>query len=361
MRTAIRWTIPATVATAVIGGSLAGPSLAGAAPDLAPTTVADLMAEVAGSSAQAFSGTVVQTTDLGLPQLPSGAVGQDQAGLSDLISGTTTARIWSDGGQRSRIAVLGRLAETDVVRDGTDVWTWRSGTGTVAHAVVPAGPAGAAGPAQARLTPAQAAQQALAAVEPSTRVTLGSTATVAGRQARTLVLEPHDAGSLVGRVVIAVDAATATPLQVQVFPSGGAEPAVQTGFTAVSFDAPSPSEVAPALPGGSAVEEVTPQTVQAQAGTVPQSTVVGSGWTSVAVLRTAGAQPGSAATAAAGEADATELLQAMSRPISGAYGNGRLITSSVLTALVLDDGRVLVGAVPAAQLERAALDPAAQP
>jgi hypothetical protein len=51
----------------------------------------------------------------------------------------------------------------------------------------------------------------------------------------------------------------------------------------------------------------------------------------------------------------------MSRPVTGAYGSGRLITSSVLTALVLDDGRVLVGAVPAPELERAAMDTAAQP
>jgi hypothetical protein len=359
IRTAVRWTIPAAVATAVIGGSLAWPSLAGAAPDLAPTTAADLMADVAGSPAQAFSGTVVQTTDLGLPQLPSGAAGSDPAVLTDLIGGTTTARVWSDGGQRARIAVLGRLAETDVVRNGTDVWTWRSGTGTVAHAVLPPDQASAAVPAQPQLTPAQAAHQALAAVEPTTRVALGSTATVAGRPARTLVLEPKDAGSLVGRVVIAVDAETATPLQVQVFARDSAGAAVQTGFTSVSFGAPSATEVAPALPQGSAVQEVTPQTMQARAGAPPQPAVVGSGWTSVAVLRTAGAQPGSAPTA--GGADPSALLQAMSRPVNGAYGSGRLITSSVLSALVLDDGRVLIGAVPAPELERAALDPAAQP
>jgi hypothetical protein len=361
MRTAVRWTIPAAVATAVIGGSLAWPSLAGAAPDLAPTTAADLMADVAGSQAQALSGTVEQTTDIGLPQLPSGAAGQDPASLSALLGGTTTARVWSDGAERSRIAVLGSLAETDVVRNGADVWTWRSGTGTVTHAVVPSGQSAAAAPRQPQLTPAQAADQALAAVGPTTQVTLGSPATVAGRQARTLVLEPKDAASLIGRVVIAVDAATAMPLQVQVFSRGSAEPAVQTGFTSVSFGAPAASEVAPALPLGSAVEEVTPQALQAQAGTVPQPTVVGSGWTSVAVLRAAGAQLGSAPSGAAGAANPTALLKAMSVPVSGAYGSGRLITSSVFSALVLDDGRVLVGAVPAPELERAAMDPAAQP
>jgi hypothetical protein len=362
MRTALRWTIPATVASAVIGGSLAWPSLAGAAPDLAPTTAADLLAHVAGSHDQAFSGTVEQTADLGLPQMPASAAGRDPASLTELASGTTTARVWSDGGQRSRIAVLGQLAETDVVRNGSDVWTWRSGTGTVAHAVIPSDWASGAVPAQPQLTPGQAADQALAAVEPTTRVTVGSPAVVAGRQAQTLVLEPKDAASLVGRVVIAVDAETATPLQVQVFARGSTEPALQTGFTSVSFAAPPASEVAPALPQGSAVEEVAPQDVPDQVGTMPQQpTVVGSGWSSVAVLRTAGAELGSGATTAIGGADATALLQAMSLPVTGAYGSGRLITSSVLTALVLDDGRVLVGAVPAPELERAAMDTAAQP
>src|SRR3569833_3752216 len=132
MRTALRWTIPATVASAVIGGSLAWPSLAGAAPDLVPRTAAVLLADVAGSQAQAFSGTVAQIADLGLPQLPASAAGHDPASLAALASGTTTARVWSGGGQRSRIAVLGQLAEPDVVRNGPDERTWRSGTGTVA-------------------------------------------------------------------------------------------------------------------------------------------------------------------------------------------------------------------------------------
>ena len=55
--------------------------------------------------------------------------------------------------------------------------------------------------------PALFAEQALAAIDPSTAVSLDGTATVAGRDAHELVLEPRDVDSLVGSVRIAVDAA----------------------------------------------------------------------------------------------------------------------------------------------------------
>jgi hypothetical protein len=74
--------------------------------------------------------------------------------------------------------------------------------------------------------------------------------------------------------------------------------------------------------------------------------VLGSGWTSVAVL------PGGAGAATSGSTAA--LLEQASRPVTGAFGSGRLITSSLLSALVLDDGRVLVGAVSGSALEAAA-------
>jgi hypothetical protein len=358
MRTAVRWAIPATVAATVVGGSLLWPSLAGAAPDLAATTAEELLADVAAAEPRAFSGTVVQTTDLGLPELPA-AFGSDDdpAGLTGLLAGTTTAKVWSDGAERNRIAVIGTLAETDVVQDGADVWTWRSGTGTVVHSVLPAGPEHAGAPAGTQLTPAEAAQQVLAALEPSTAVGLDGTVTVAGRAAHQLVLAPRDAATLVGRVVVAVDAETAAPLRVQVFPRGDAEPAVETGFTSVSFTTPSADELSPALPQDAVVEEVDagPADLRTQlADPVDRPVVIGSGWTSVAVLRTDGPALDGA------DAEVGSLLEAASRPVSGAYGTGRLVTSSLVSALLLDDGRVLVGAVAAPELERAALDPAAR-
>ena len=55
---------------------------------------------------------------------------------------------------------------------------------------------------------------------------------------------------------------------------------------------------------------------------------------------------------------AQTLLQALS-PVSGAYGSGRLLTTDLVSALLLDDGRLLVGAVPPSVLEEVAVDPRA--
>jgi hypothetical protein len=47
------------------------------------------------------------------------------------------------------------------------------------------------------------------------------------------------------------------------------------------------------------------------------------------------------------------LLKAAT-PVSGSYGSGHLIETSLLTVLLLDDGRVFAGAVTPAVLEQAA-------
>ncbi len=85
------------------------------------------------------------------------------------------------------------------------------------------------------MTPQQAANQALAAIDPTTAVTVDGTARVARRSAYTLILRPKDTRSLVGSVRIAIDSKTDVPLRVQVFAKGGTSPAFETGFTTVTF------------------------------------------------------------------------------------------------------------------------------
>ena len=64
---------------------------------------------------------------------------------------------------------------------------------------------------------ADAAEAALAPIAPSTAVSLDGTASVAGRDAYELVLEPKDELTLVEEVRIAVDGETSVPLRVQAF------------------------------------------------------------------------------------------------------------------------------------------------
>ena len=85
------------------------------------------------------------------------------------------------------------------------------------------------------LTPQQAAQQVLAAVGPTTTVSVASNVTVAGQAAYALVLAPKDARSLIGQVQIAIDGRNGVPLRLQVFARGASSPAFQVGYTAIQF------------------------------------------------------------------------------------------------------------------------------
>ena len=119
-----------------------------------------------------------------------------------LLAGSHTARVWYDGADKARVALVGDLGESDLVRNGRDVWLWSSGKNTAQHVVLPAeGAATGRVPTPAEsLTPQQAADRALAAVDPTTKVTVDGTASVAGRSAYELVLAPTDSRSLVGDV-----------------------------------------------------------------------------------------------------------------------------------------------------------------
>ena len=366
MRTATRWAAPAALATTIAAVAVGIPSLASADPDLPPTTAAELLVDIAGAQAQPFSGTVVQTTDIGLPELPTH--GQTSE-LTSLIAGSTTVRLWYGGPEQARIAVLGTLAETDVVRNGQDLYVWRSDSNEAQHATLPEHEAsgGQSPPVPGGASPADAAEAALAAIDPSTEVTLDGTASVAGRDAYELVLEPRDTKSLVGEVRLAVDAVTSFPLRVQVTARGASEPTYENGFESVTFGKPAEEVFAFSPPPGATLTELAPGAAPSAAGRLPDAaappataaqrpTVVGDGWTSVLVLR--GVDPAAVAESVGGDGIGATLLQAF-RPVSGEYGSGRVFGSSLVSVLMLDDGRTLVGSVPVDVLERAALDPAA--
>ena len=201
----LSWAVPAVAAAAVAAAVVVPSTLASAGtPDLPERSAADLLASLAGSSSTPLQGTVVQTARLGLPELPGGSSGTTPLAM---LTGSHTLRVWSDGPERVRLALLGELAEYDVVRDGRDAWTYSSEQDEAVHYVLPERAGREAAPV-APPTPQDAAEQVLAAVEPTTAVRVDDTAEVAGRDAYQLVLEPRDAGSLVGSVRLAVDAAT---------------------------------------------------------------------------------------------------------------------------------------------------------
>jgi outer membrane lipoprotein-sorting protein len=388
-RPAARWAAPAIAAVAVVGAGVAAKTLAVAAePDLAPRSAAQLLVDLQTASLDGLSGTVVERADLGLPAITSmlgnlaapganGVAGPGSANLTSLISGKHTMRVWYSGPDKARVALVGTDGESDVIRNGNDVWVWDSKANTAAHHVFTGKEKAGAPkdlpkdlPGNLPKTPQEAADLALKAIDPTTVVSTGSSAKIAGRNAYELILSPRDTSSLIGQVRLAIDAKQHVPLRVQILPKGSSQPAVEVGFTQVSFARPDNAQFTFTPPAGTKVTEATPDKAGAAPGTPGKpgqpgrpgtpnkpadqgkSTVIGKGWAAVYVAR-AGANE---STDAAKSPEAQSLLNQLPK---GANGS-RVLTSRLFSVLLTDDGRILFGAVSPQRLAQVAADPAAQ-
>ncbi|HEY3436296.1 MAG TPA: hypothetical protein VGK35_01295 [Actinotalea sp.] len=398
------WAVPAVVAVAVTAAFVA-PQLASAGDSGLPTiTPEQLAVEVATSAPTPLSGTVVYTARLGLPELPFGeATGADPIAL---LGGSSTLRVWTDGTERSRVALLGSMSEYSVVRDGAQAWTYSSADDEVVHyslspadqarydAMVAAAKAGQLPVTGDLPTPQEAAHAALARADQFSTVSMDAQTTVAGRSAYQLVVTPKSKATLVSRIAVAVDATTKTPLRVQVWSTADTTtPALEVGFTDISFATPDAAVLRFSAPAGASSREVvvplpkaddTQKPLAGADGALPPDVKVsGSGWDTVVELSgvdvtsliagdpkaladvpAAGRIIGSpqaqdlvgqfmrdkSNAASAGSLDATALYG----QLTTAVPEGRLLSSTLLSVLITDDGRVLIGAVPADALREMA-------
>lgn len=385
-----RWVLP-VAAVGVIGATaLTVNQTANADSGLPSRTAAQLLADVRSANVSSLSGTVVQTSDLGLPDLPglggsggSGRPGSASSSLTSLVSGTHTWRIWLDGPTRQRLALIGANGESDVIHDGADIWLWSSADKTAVHHRQGTGqgrtgsagdhlPSGLPGgvpstlPSGAPRTPDEAAGAALALMGKDTTVTTSGTASVAGRSAYELVLTPKDKATLVGSVRIAIDSQEHVPLRVQVYSTTLTNPAFEVGFTAVDFAKPDARQFAFTPPAGTKVTESdqltapkggagtnpTPATPSRPSASAPSASgtsgapkIVGSGWSTVVVapftLPTSQQGGGSAADSAA---QLNGILKALPTA-SGTWGSGHVLQGTLFSLVLTDDGRVALGAV----------------
>jgi outer membrane lipoprotein-sorting protein len=397
-----RWTpaavIPAIALPIAIGvGIVLVPMAANAAVDLPDLTPAELIELAASSEVSALSGTIEQRSELGLPDLaalggamggPAGGAGVDgtpgaaasASDLEDLLSlatGTHTAKVYLDG-PNARMQVLDRLAERNVYVSPDGVWIYDSAEKAATHVTVDTAALAAlkaelqaehaadpqTGASAAPLpTPEYTLEQALAAVDESTEVTVGTDARVAGREAYELVLTPRDAETLVGEVRVAIDAETGAALAASVTARGDDSPAFSVSFTDISFTAPDASVFAFTPPQGTEVTEhaiPVPTAAELQqlkadheadaAGAMPRPIVHGDGWSTVIEL-----PAGSDSPAADVGAEGLAMLDTIAEPVDG----GRVLATSLVTVLITDDGRVFAGSVSPERLLEVSAEPSA--
>ncbi|WP_404434476.1 DUF2092 domain-containing protein [Microbacterium lacus] len=380
-RRPLLWT--AAIAVPIIAGAaILVPMTASGAVDLPDKTAAELIAFAEASDVDALSGTIVQTSELGLPDLGAltdsmgGSTEGDSTGAADiddlisLVTGSHTAKVYLDG-ESARLQVLDRLGERNVYVDGDaeQIWFVDSETQTATKLTLPSeaeldalhseaqpDAAPARPDAEGALpTPDDMLDQALARLDESTEVTVGADARVAGRDVYELILAPRTTDTLVGELRFAIDGETGAAVAASVTARGASEPAFEIAFTQVDFTAPDPSVFAFEPGADITITEkdlALPTSRPDQDDTTTDASapvVIGEGWSAVAVLPSSSEASGQNVFAGL---DPEQL--AMLATVTTAVDGGRVLQTSLITVLITDDGRVLVGAVPASRLVEAA-------
>ncbi|NUS00753.1 MAG: outer membrane lipoprotein carrier protein LolA [Kribbellaceae bacterium] len=339
--------------------------MADASPKLPTISAQDLLAKVQTAKVDGLSGTVSSSADLGLPAIPGlGDRGNSQ--LTEMLSGQHTARVAFATPDKARVSVLDNQAERVWTTDGTSAWAYDSSRREATKLTLPAHKETKPDKAEPKSYDPQAvAKQFLDAIDPTTNVAVSGTEKVAGRDAYKLRLVPKTDKTTVGSVTLAIDSKTWVPLDVTVMPRSGSKPALEVGFTSVSFDVPSAStftftppkgvkvtdQKVPSNPGQKQIpKQVVPNRVLPRKPGAPgadKPTVIGQGWDSVVMIRNAGTG------GLTGNGPLAQLL-AKAPTVQGSWGKGKLVTSKMVSALITDDGRVFAGLVTPDTLQAAA-------
>lgn len=306
-------------------GLLTVPAGAGAAPQLPPVTPQDLVRSVLDAKPGPFNGSVEANNALGLPALP---------GLPQAANGTTAARVWSDGEKRGRLQLPSAGSERTLVSDGSTFWAWDSET----REVVTGKADQQRSTPQSGTDPTKAASELIGKLGATSTLSVDGTAQVAGRPVYELVLAPLPSErTLLREVRIAVDSEKRMPLRLVVLANGSAAPALQLGFTDVTFEPQDASLFTFTPPPGSTVKPAPERPAPGAPGLQGVTDAVGDGWDTVYLAKRPAGGP---------DADKGPDLSGLGTPVTGPWGTGRLITSAVGSIIVTDDGRVAAGAVP---------------
>ncbi|MER6448289.1 DUF2092 domain-containing protein [Streptomyces venezuelae] len=390
-RKAARYAVPVAVAGVAAATVAMVPAFANAGgPDLPKVTAQQLIEKVAASDVQQLSGTARITTDLGLPKIASGLLGgggvaggsaNPEDKVAQLANGSHTLRVAADGPDRQRLTFLDGKDEYSLIHNGDDVWGYDSKSNEVFHEKnAEAGQRKDGGKEhktgdRLAASPQKLAEEILKEAGPTTDVSVGDTAQVAGRDAYQLVLKPKQAGSTVGSVQIAVDAKNGVPLRVQLLSAQGGKPIVDAGFTKVDFAKPAADTFSFTAPKGAKVTEGADGPGKGGAdehwkaldsipglggltggpGGQGDMKVLGEGWATIARI-----DSGSGRSLKDLENDknapkeAKQFLDSLGDKVTGKFGEGRVLSTRLVNALITDDGKVYVGAVTKDALVKAA-------
>jgi len=412
MKISKRW-MPALIVPAVIAaGAVAVPLQANAVdlPDLTPQQVMLLMdGEITG-----FSGTIVKTSELGLPPLEMSSMMDEEmiaemeekmpegfeefipsiieqnaiTQAVELIAGTHKIRVYaSEVGMR--VQVLDPMSQRDFIVNQNEFWAYDARnatalTGTFDMEVSDEDKAEFEADAQAQLeqylaeiqldisNPEAVADYLMAQVGETTEVSVGKDHRIAGRTAYQLIAQPNAQNSLVESVVISVDSETGMALDVKVYSIEQEEPAFHVGFESISFETPDASMFSFTPPAGTTVETMElPAELEAELEQL-KSEYESKGFTNednAAMRAELGSRYADAPKPAMIGEDwesviylpampqdvpmemmENELFADLMTPVAG----GKVFSTPLMNVLVLDSGEVYAGAVTIEYLQEVA-------
>jgi outer membrane lipoprotein-sorting protein len=294
MKISKRWIPAAAVASLIAAGTIVLPMQANAVdlPDLTPQQVMLLM----DGEIQGFSGTIVKTSELGLPPIQlSSMMDEDMIkemeeklpeGFEDfvptlieqnlvtqaveLIAGTHKIRVYASA-EGTRVQILDPMKQRDLIVNKDEFWFYDSRkataiTGTFDMQVDQADVDKAQADAEAKLAeyaaaiqldisnPEAVANYLMEKIGENTTVSVGKDHMVAGRTAYQLIAQPNADNSLIESVVISVDSETGMALDVKVYSVEQEAPAMHVGFESISFEIPDASIFSFTPPAGTTVE-----------------------------------------------------------------------------------------------------------
>lgn len=366
-------------------GAIAVPLQANAIdlPDLSPQQVMVLMQ---GTDVTEFSGTIVKSSNLGLPTLEfSSMMSEDSiaqmeekmpAEMADfvpaviesntltqaieLISGSHTIRVYVSGQDKLRAQILDPMSQRDLIVNGNEFWVYdaKMATALTGTVDIEADPAKQAEAEQKVLdyadsialdlsSPEAIADYLVSMVDETSQIQVGKDHSVAGRSAYQLIISPDSPNSLVASAAVSVDSETGMPLKVEIFSTTQVEAAMTVGFESISFGSVDQGLFSFTPPAGTSVETFDadeliatldgyekPEGYVSDYEVPAEPEVLGSDWDSVVHL---------AALPADIPQDlmATELFADMLTEVPG----GKVFSTPLVNVLLTDSGEVYMGAV----------------
>ena len=374
--------MPAVVTPAVIAAISLVP-LQASAVDLPDMSAEELMVMMMDAQPTEFSGTILKTSNLGLPALElSSMVSEEDAErmrekmpeefadfapevieqnllteAMELVTGEHRVRVFvGETGMRAQI--LDMMAQRDLIVSGNTIWSYDSREQVAMYAELDEEKL-----AEGKLTaeaelnayiaelgldltdPQAVAEYLMSQVGDSSEVTVGTDHYHACRTAYQLIVTPNSEVSLVDSIVVSVDSETGMPLALSVYSTEQAEAAMEVGYESISFADQDESLFSFTPPAGTEIVDLNAIEEQKQDLEMwmdmdemesleekPEPVMIDEGWDTV-VHMPAGEK--------ALEEMGGQLLQSLMTPVAG----GMLLSTPLMNVFMTDSGDVYAGAV----------------